>query len=129
MTKRLELDPAVENKLWADIEKTVDPDYTLDKQRTLYSQAVKDFLGEIKIVPGDCGTRNGVQVSAIKEHRTAMIGYSIVTDTGYETLTEENVDNYSGTEVTIRSPIFCEEKSPHGCCEVCYGPRKLDTEL
>lgn len=124
---KIELDPAIEAKLLADSHQAIYPDYTPAEQEALLIKNRNELMGSIRVVPGDCGTRKGL-VGPLKKHQLAgAVGYTIVTDAGLQTLTEENVDEFVGKEITVRSPIFCQEKGENSCCETCYGPRNART--
>lgn len=76
----------------------------------------------IRIAVKDCGSRLGRPRVLTEDNRKGFMGFSVVTDTGYETLNEENFSQYVGKLVMVRSTLHCwSEHTDY--CEICMGPR------
>lgn len=88
-------------------------------------EAVKWLLrasSNINIVKGDCGSQLGISVHLTDSTKKKYLGFSTITEQGSVQLTEENIGNYMGKHIKMRSPMYCHK--PHtDYCEVCVGPR------
>lgn len=76
----------------------------------------------IRISSKDCGSRVGNPWLITPKTREKFLGFSVITPTGSEKLTEENIDSHMGNYVRLRSAMFCHnEKTDY--CETCLGDR------
>lgn len=91
----------------------------------LGGESVKWLLrasSNIRVTVDDCGSKLGMRTDLTQDNRKKYLGFSVVTDTGAEKLTEETIDKYLGKTVMIRSPMFCKlEKTDY--CKCCVGDR------
>lgn len=72
-----------------------------------------------KIYPGDCGTNLTTDI-VLKDHfKNDVVGKNIVVNGQLVTLTSENVSEYVGTTIHMRSPLVC--RHPDGVCQCCGG--------
>lgn len=88
----------------------------------------------VKIIPGDCGTRTLYHLTLNKYNAHAYVGLNMYDGKGYVELTESLVKNYIGKPIAIRRPMLC--KASHtDFCEVCSGkqlarqPRAVAAEI
>jgi hypothetical protein len=91
----------------------------------LGGEAVKWLLrssSNMAVTKDDCGSRLGMPVFLDESKKKKYTGFSVVTPTGHEVLSEENFAKYLGKNVLIRSPQFCNlGKTDY--CACCVGPR------
>jgi len=94
-------------------------------QTALGGEAVKWLLrvaSNINVVADDCGSKLGNVVNLTEELKDKYVGFSVVTSSGPEKLTEETFKKYVGKKVMIRSPMFCKlDKTDY--CRCCIGER------
>lgn len=88
-------------------------------------EAVKWLLrasSNLAVTEEDCGSKLGLVVTLTDENKSRYVGFNIVTEKGYETLTEETIGKYIGKVVMVRSPMYCKlDKTDY--CACCVGPR------
>lgn len=73
-----------------------------------------------KITADDCGTNRCLELIIQKEIASSFMGQYVQTGPGkYEQLTRDNIDNYIGRPVRIRSFMYCAQ--PDGYCMKCAG--------
>lgn len=74
----------------------------------------------VRIYDGDCGSTQTVDFLVTTERKHNLIGKNIVDDNGkLVTLTADNVSDYVGKVVHMRSPMTCRYR--RGICETCGG--------
>lgn len=76
----------------------------------------------IRMLTEDCGTRAGMPTLIDEFNQRSVLGKHIVAPKGYTTLSEDNIGDYLGKHVIIRSPAGCHGKPPD-FCTICLGPR------
>ena len=88
----------------------------------------------VKIVPGDCGTKLLYHFTLNKYNAHAYVGLNMFDGKNYVELTSDLVKQYMGKPIAIRRPMLC--KAPHtDFCEVCSGkqlarqPRAVAAEI
>ena len=85
-----------------------------NRKKQLLSMAVRH------IYPGDCGTKVGVDFIISRQWSNMVIGKFICDDGGGITeLTYDNIQNYWGKSVKIRSVLTCRYQD--GFCRACGG--------
>lgn len=84
-----------------------------DRKQQLLSSILRN------IHPGDCGTRVTVPFEITKTNHKACLGKLIVERGRLVELTANNVEQYIGKVVNMRSPIACRHTD--GCCHACGG--------
>jgi hypothetical protein len=108
--------PAMNNSLRAG-------SFNRGAQTELGGESVKWLLrasSNIKVTDDDCGTTLGNEVET--DVPGWLIGFSVVTKKGSERVTEENVGEYLGKKLVVRSPMFCKlPKTDY--CKTCVGDR------
>lgn len=72
-----------------------------------------------QLYEGDCGSTQTVAFRLTKEKKKNTIGKYIVDGGKLVCLTKDNIDNYVGKVVQLRSPLTCRYRN--GVCEVCGG--------
>lgn len=74
---------------------------------------------EIGEPESDCGTKNLIPINITKKNKGRVI-YSYIDNGGgqLELLTEENISNYIGKTVKMRSPMSCKNDK---ICSICSG--------
>lgn len=94
-------------------------------QTMLGGEQVKWLLrasSNLRVAGKDCGSRIGNQVTVTADTLNKYIGFSAILSEGIEKLEKENIGNYIGKTIRIRSPMFCQyEKTDF--CETCIGDR------
>jgi hypothetical protein len=93
-------------------------------QTMLGGESVKWLLrasSNMAVTMEDCGSSLGNDV-VIDDTLEKWLGFSVVTASGHEVITEANHGKYLGREVMLRSPMYCwADKTDF--CAVCVGPR------
>lgn len=100
------------------------------KQTELGGEAVKDLFrasGNLKISSPDCGSKVGLPSFFPVDDGDRILGFTAIEEDGSLTkITEENVGNYLGKQISLRSPQTC--KMGHtDYCAVCLGDRLANT--
>lgn len=123
--------PAMNNSLRAG-------SFNRGQQTELGGVAVKELLrasSNLRITEDDCGSQLGVTILAQKGDEDKLLGFTVIEDVKTKTIssqggpknvqtkiTEDNVGNYLGKVVKLRSPMFCHlEKTDF--CKACVGDR------
>lgn len=75
-----------------------------------------------KITQQDCGSTIGVATQITDQTKEQYIGNFILKDQTPVELTEENIDQYVGKTVDLRSPLFCWT-ADDDFCMTCIGRR------
>lgn len=88
---------------------TAEPGYLL-RQLCIANSSI--VLGE-----NDCGTKDGFKIKITETNYKKFYGRYTVKN---ELLTPENIKNYIGKEIVIRSPMYCESKN-NTICKKCFG--------
>lgn len=96
------------------------------KQTELGGEAVKDLFratGNLKISSEDCGSKVGLPSFFTEKQGSSIIGFTAINDDGSNTkITADNVGNYLGKQIRLRSPMTC--KNPvTDYCSTCLGER------
>ncbi len=90
----------------------------------LGGESVKWLLrasSNMAVTKDDCGSKMGNEF-LITDQKDNWIGFSVVAPAGSLKLTEENIGEYLGKKVTLRSPMYCKlDKTDF--CKVCVGDR------
>lgn len=99
------------------------------KQTELGGESVKDLFrasGNLKISSPDCGSQVGLPSFFEEGDKDRILGFSVIENGGSTKITEENVGQYLGKAISLRSPMTC--KNPHtDFCAVCLGDRLANT--
>lgn len=95
-------------------------------QTVLGGVAVKGLLrasANLNVTEDDCGSSLGLFADITEDTINRYVGRSIVTKDGAKTLhKEEDVGEYLGKRVLVRSPMYCKlTKTDY--CKVCLGTR------
>lgn len=98
--------------------------YDRGAETMLGGEAVKWLLrasSNIRIMPGDCGTKLGLGVHVADNNIHKLINKRIITSTGTKLITsKEEAGAYMGTKLMVRSPMYCIlDKTDY--CEYCVG--------
>lgn len=79
------------------------------------------FQGITLDAPGsDCGTKKGLRMVITKEHANSFIDQYIMENGKPVMLTPDNINNYIGKRVLLRSPMYCIGDK---YCNICMGER------
>lgn len=75
----------------------------------------------------DCGTKKVLELE-VTNHNSDLILYRYIIERGRKVLlTKENIDNYIGKTVKMRSPMYCtNDKICNICAGELYGEDMLD---
>lgn len=96
------------------------------KQTELGGAAVKDLFrasGNLKISSEDCGSTVGLPTVIGNKDNERFVGFSVVNEDGSHTkITDENVANWVGKRIKLRSPMTCKNQVTD-YCSVCLGDR------
>jgi hypothetical protein len=89
------------------------------------SKFITRAFQDIRITKEDCGTKRGKTFVLEDRYKKLFIGRYLIDGT---TLTTENIDNYVGKKITIRSPMYCECKDGvcYRCCDKIINDARLD---
>jgi len=74
---------------------------------------------DLKIIDTDCGSKVTYPFLVTKDNYKKIIGRYIVEQGKLKLLDNENVKNYIGKKVELRSPLYC--KATPNFCKVCCG--------
>ena len=72
-----------------------------------------------RLYPGDCGTTVTTPLYVHKDNFKHIVGKHIIGDNRLITLSFDNVENYIGSTINMRSPLTCRHTD--GMCHVCGG--------
>ena len=89
------------------------------------SNSILRVFQDSEIVENDCGVNTGVKFTLTQELLKQFIGRYLLVGIKKILLTDNNIREYVGKFITMRSPLYC--KSKNGFCETCCG--KLYTNL
>ena len=93
-------------------------------QTMLGGESVKWLLrasSNMMVTKDDCGSKLG-NLFVIDKHTENWVGFSMVSDAGLTKITDENVGEYLGKQVMLRSPMYCKLPKTD-FCKVCVGDR------
>jgi hypothetical protein len=81
----------------------------------------------ITITIDDCKSNVGIEVSAVRGEESKLIGFTAISSNSeyesmQEKITAENVGNYLGKKIYLRSPMYCHAAKTD-FCRVCVGDR------
>jgi hypothetical protein len=99
------------------------------KQTELGGEAVKDLFrasGNLKISSPDCGSTVGLPTYVEEDQADRIIGFSVIEAGGPTKVTQDNVGNYLGKQISLRSSMTCKN-SVTDYCAVCLGDRLANT--
>ncbi len=91
-------------------------------QTQLGGEAVKWLLrasSNMGITQDDCGSRIGNPFSVTDSNASMILQRYLVTDGEPLLLTEENIKQYVGKTVVVRSPMFCKLDKTDYCAKCC----------
>ena len=97
-------------------------------QTQLGGEAVKWLLrasSNMGITEDDCGTQLGIPIIITENNASIFVQRYLVTDSEPLLLTDENIKDYIGKKVLIRSPMFCKLDKTDYCAKCCGN--KLST--
>ena len=98
--------------------------YSRGAETMLGGEQVKWLLrtsSNMRITQKDCGSRLGYRMQVTPTTIKQLVGFSIVTQEGYETITSQSqAESYLGQYVTRRTPMYCK-LSKTDYCEICCG--------
>lgn len=86
------------------------------------------LASNVRVVEGDCGSKLGVfRLIPAGDKAKKYIGNNIITDGGVVHLTQENISQYAGKFVVMRSAQYCAMEHTD-YCTVCCGDRLADNK-
>lgn len=92
----------------------------------LGGEAVKFIFrvfGNVKIIMEDCGSKLGVKRFLNEKTAKRLINHFILVNGQEVLLTQENVSEYMGKFIEMRSPMFCQaDTEGRDVCVHCMGP-------
>src|SRR6185312_1159052 len=94
-------------------------------QTMLGGESVKWLLrasSNMSVTSPDCGSKLGNEVKIDEHNKASLVGFSLVGKEGPIKVTEENVGQYLGKTVMVRSPMYCTMPKTDFCA-VCVGDR------
>lgn len=105
--------------------------YNRGKQTELGGEAVKDLFrasGNIKVGGEDCGDTLGLPTIIREYDKDRYLGgRSMITEEGLTLLTKDNVGQYLGKTIRLRSPMTCKSPGTE-YCKLCLGKRLIENE-
>ena len=89
------------------------------------SKFITRAFQDIRITAEDCGTKRGYTFVLEEKRKTLFLGRYLTDGT---VLTADNIDNYVGKKITMRSPMFCECKDGicYKCCDEIIRKSRLE---
>lgn len=99
--------------------------YSRGKETELGGEIVKlinQVFQNTTVVEQDCGTAVGMPWTINEHNAPLLLGMYEIQGNDLVELTEENVKERFGKEVTLRSPMGCRSKPP-GLCATCMGAK------
>lgn len=89
------------------------------------SKFITRAFQDIRITKEDCGTKRGKTFVLEDRYKKLFIGRFLTNGT---TLTADNIDDYVGKKITIRSPMYCECKDGlcYRCCDKVINDCRLE---
>lgn len=89
------------------------------------SKFITRAFQDIRITKEDCGTKRGKTFVLEDRYKKLFIGRFLTNGT---TLTIDNIDDYVGKKITIRSPMYCECKDGlcYRCCDKVINDCRLE---
>lgn len=76
----------------------------------------------INVTVDDCGSTMGIERNSSPANRNRLLGFTLTPDSGGVKLTEENIDQYLGKNIKVRSPMYCRlGKTDY--CKTCVGDK------
>lgn len=93
---------------------------------TMLGGEATSFLNRVfqnyAITETDCGSRRGLQRVIPLDNAAKFIGYHLIEGNRLVELTEQNIGQYAGKSVLMRSALFCKTGgSGTGYCGTCMG--------
>ncbi len=100
--------------------------YNRGAQTVLGGVAVKGLLrasANLNVTEDDCGSRLGMVADIDSNNLSRFVGLSIILKDDTKILqTEEDVGQYLGKRIMVRSPMYCKlDKTDY--CKICLGQR------
>lgn len=93
--------------------------YARGKETALGGGTVKDFyriFQNVKVSEEDCGSKLGFERHITESEKNRYVGLNILTPDGKTILlTIDNINEYIGKTVKVRSPMLCKTKAPNYC--------------
>ena len=89
------------------------------------SKFITRAFQDIRITKEDCGTKRGYTFVLEEKRKKLFIGRYLTDGT---VLTTDNIDNYVGKKITMRSPMYCECKDGicYRCCDEIIRNSRLE---
>ena len=89
------------------------------------SKFITRAFQDIRITKEDCGTKRGKTFVLEDRYKKMFIGRFLTNGT---VLTTDNINDYVGKKITIRSPMYCECKDGicYRCCDKVINECKLE---
>lgn len=122
----------VQQPLSAGIDAELIPAYSDSIRHASYSRGHLTALGgelvkyifrvtqNIKIVEPDCGSTYGISDIIYPGFESLYYGRYVIENKGFTKITSENINQYIGKLIHLRSPAYCKTKDGN-FCEVCMG--------
>jgi len=67
----------------------------------------------------DCKVKRYLQITVTKDLAASLIGRYYLNKSKVEVITKDNTKGLVGTDIKLRSPLYCTDKK--GICQTCYG--------
>lgn len=86
------------------------------------AKVVLRATNSIKIKINDCGTKRTRDFLITKNNSKLLLGRNIMVGSKVVNLSDDNINNYVGQYVKLRSPAYCAQKDSN-FCSTCMGER------
>lgn len=83
-----------------------------------FKWAVRNTIN-LTVTEDDCGSKFGIPYLVTESNAKQAEGCYEITPKGLNHITAENVKNYIGKTVYLRSPMYCKLKGNHRCAKCC----------
>lgn len=98
--------------------------YYRGAETALGGESVKYFyrvFQNTRVAEEDCGSKSGLVWFVTEDNKKKFVGRWLASSTGKPVLlTTENIDQYKGKVILVRSPMVCKTQTP-SYCAVCVG--------
>jgi hypothetical protein len=78
---------------------------------------IRRIMQEVKVTGTDCKTTEGQKIEVTSINKKDLIFRYILENNQTTLLTRDNIDKYMGKTISLRSPMYCKQKT--GVCKKC----------
>jgi len=86
------------------------------------AKSVLRATSSVTITKGDCGVKYGKSIAITKQNANNLIGRYLIVGNKVIGLNDDNINDYIGSIVIMRSPMYCITPKP-SLCSICSGDK------